>query len=196
MSVPGWLVISLRSAGALFAALSIFTQDWCSRRLAPGTRRQTTAAGKTGRITWLIKNAMGQAGRTQVWFDLVGDGTLFRQRNDSLDLCFEVFAVQRLPLPERSYYEGCLHSRSSPAWRCHTPRRRGGLAEVVARVPTRLLAILRHLGRRVPTHRATEPSSPKHPPAASTYAPTAAARAARIRVSLMGVQVSRSARRV
>ncbi len=66
------------------------------------------ADGKAGRVTWSIKNQTGQGGRTQVWLDLVGDGTLFRQRNDSLDLCFEVFPVQHLPLPASGDYEACL----------------------------------------------------------------------------------------
>lgn len=69
--------------------------------------------GDAGRISWLIENDMGQGGRNQVVFDLVGDGTLFRQRNDALDLCFNVFGVQHLPLPASSHYTGCL---TEPDW--------------------------------------------------------------------------------
>lgn len=74
---------------------------------------QAFADGDAGRISWLIENDMGSGGRNQVFFDLVGDGTVFRQRNDALDLCFDVFGVQRLPLPASSHYTDCL---AEPDW--------------------------------------------------------------------------------
>lgn len=74
---------------------------------------QALADGKAGRVSWLIENSQGPGGRSQVWFDLVGDGTLFRQRNDALDLCAEVSPVQHLPLPASSHYENCL---AEPDW--------------------------------------------------------------------------------
>ncbi len=68
---------------------------------------QALANGQIGRLSWQITGDFGFSNE-HVELDLVGDSTVFRQGGYLIDVCYEIYPVQRLPLPAAGYFSDCL----------------------------------------------------------------------------------------
>lgn len=81
---------------------------------AIGCALQALAGGEVGRLSWVIDDEFTGYSREHVELDLVGDGTMYRQGGLHVDFCFQVYAVDHLPVVEASYFADCL---TNPDWR-------------------------------------------------------------------------------